>query len=78
MTCPKCGKSNVILVGNTHYICNDPDCSADNGNKVQFNFVIDEKIRFPYNQIFKNRNISEFYRKPYLQIKNVGVESVNR
>lgn len=72
MKCPKCGSSNVSLVGDSHYICNESNC------KVQFNFVIDDKIHFPYNQIFRNRSINEFFRKPYLQIKNVGNENVNR
>ncbi len=71
MLCPKCLKSNVIPVGTTHYICNNPECSV-NGLKTQFKFVIDDEIRFPYNQIFINRSKEEFYRKPYLQISSKG------
>lgn len=72
MRCPKCMQENVSMVGNTHYICNTPNCVDQNGNRTQFIYVQDEKIKFPYNQIFINRSINEFYRKPYLEIASSG------
>ena len=91
MKCPKCMKdeNNVIIVGNDHYICTNPDCCNDPdcehykkygnnlgcekrdicGYKTHFKLLQDTKIRFPYNQIFVNRKLQEFYRKPYLEIK---------
>ena len=70
MKCARCKSENTELVGDTHYICND--C------KAQFYFIIDDKIHFPYNQIFRHRSRNEFFRKPDLEIKNVGNENVNR
>lgn len=78
MKCPKCMNSDVTLVGNSHYICNNPNCIDNEGNRTQFRFVIDDHIKFPYNQIYRNRPIDSFFRKPYLEIKSVGNESVNR
>jgi len=78
MQCPRCFKDNVSAVGDTHYICNDPNCVDDSGKRTQFKFVEDEKVHFPYNQIFITRKKSEFYRKPYLKLSRVGVTSVTK
>ena len=69
MKCPRCFKDNTTLVNNDHYICNDPSCVDDNGNRTEFSKKIDDKIKFPYNQIFITRKKEEFYRKPYYYIK---------
>lgn len=73
MECPKCFSDDVTPIGDSHYICNNPDCINENGDKIQFNVVYDEKIKFPYNQIFVNRLSNEFFRKPYLKLEEVGV-----
>lgn len=78
MQCPRCFKTDISAVGESHYVCNDPKCVDDSGNRTQFNVVIDDKIHFPYNQIFVSRNLREFYRKPYLKLGNVGVTSTTR
>lgn len=75
MICPKCLGTNVSPVGTTHYICNNPDCS-NNGAKTQFMFVVDEKVHFPYNQIYVNRSRQDFFRKPYLQLASAGSKNV--
>lgn len=75
VTCPKCFQSDVTLVNNSHYICNNPNCS-NMGKRVQFRKVIDKKIKFPYNQIFVDRSKNEFFRKPYLELETVGNEQV--
>ena len=65
-----------------HYICNNPKCGnnyiyeddslnpdphpADPGERTQFRVVKDEKVRFPFNQIFIGRETSEFFRKEYV------------
>lgn len=76
MQCPRCFKTDVSLVNNSHYVCNNPNCINDDGTRTQFSIITDTKIEFPYNQIFVNRNKSEFYRKPYLVIKNEGNMSI--
>jgi len=76
MLCPKCMTNNTTLISDTHYVCNNPDCSNDDGSRVQFKFVIDNKINFPYNQIFINRQKQEFYTKPYLKIENTGIKNL--
>lgn len=78
MQCPKCFKDNVSAVGDTHYICNDPDCVDDDGNRTQFTKVEDDRVHFPYNQIFVTRSVHEFYRKPYLKLEDVGVTSLTK
>ena len=78
MKCPKCMKDNTTLISNSHYVCNDPNCINDDGSRVQFKFINDEKIRFPYNQIFVNRQKHEFFRKPYLEIESAGSKNVIR
>lgn len=70
MICPKCMQDNVSIVGNTHYICNTPNCVDQNGNRTQFLYVEDDKVHFPFNQIFVNRTKKDFYRKPYLKINS--------
>ena len=67
MKCPRCFGNDISPVSNTHYICNNPNCTDDNGNKTQFFQIFDDKKHFPYDQIFPNREDSEFYRLPYLQ-----------
>ncbi len=71
MTCPKCLKNDIIIVGN-HYICNNPECEQKEGKKIQFTITEDKKIKFPYNQIFVNRLKREFYKAEYLQLESVG------
>lgn len=76
MICPKCFSENVTPISDSHYICNNPECEEKNGTKIQFQHILDEKIRFPYNQIFVNRSKSEFFRKPYLELQTVGLTEV--
>ena len=78
MKCPKCFGDDISIIGESHYVCNNPLCSDINGNRVQFRLVIDDKVRFPYNQIFVDRTKNEFYRKPYLQLEEVGSNNVTR
>lgn len=75
MICPKCFNDNVTPIGDSHYMCNNPECCAREGKNVQFNVVQDKKIKFPYNQIFVDRLKNEFFRKPYLQL--AAVSNVN-
>ena len=72
MRCPRCFGSNISLVNGTHYVCNNESCTDDNGKRTQFSVVSDTEIKFPYNQIFRNRLKTEFYKVPYLQIGSVG------
>lgn len=79
--CPHCGSEDVTYVGPYYiydedserelpsYICNH--CRID-GRKPQFYLDIDLVVQFPYNQIFVNRQRENFYREPYIKIKNVG------
>lgn len=75
MTCPKCFSNNVYVIGTSHYVCNNPEC-VNNGKRTQFRHVIDDKVQFPYNQIFVDRNIHEFYRKPYLELASTGKKEI--
>jgi len=68
MQCPRCYGTDVSAVGDTHYVCNNPNCVDDEGRRTQFRLVTDEYIRFPFNQIFVGRETKEFYRKPYLKL----------
>lgn len=68
MQCPRCMKEDVTAISDSHYVCNNPDCFDDKHNRTQFVVVRDSRVRFPYNQIFVDRDKSEFYRKPYLQL----------
>jgi hypothetical protein len=72
MKCPKCFSEDVSIVGDDHYICNNPTCRNDDGTRVQFTVNQDNIIQFPYNEIFVDRNKNEFFRKPYLVIPAVG------
>ena len=84
MICPKCF-GTAKNVGDTHYICQnsrkghdkEEDCFYDN-KPTQFKVVDDNYVRFPYNQMFINRSKHDFYRKPYLQLENVGNDNINR
>lgn len=78
MICPKCLKDNVSAISDSHYVCNDPKCVDENGNRTQFKHIIDDKIQFPYNQIFPTRKRSEFYMKPYLTLEEVGDSTTTR
>jgi len=76
MTCPICFSEEFVTpIGMSHYICNNPSCN-NNGKIVQFHSIEDDKVRFPYNQIFVNRKKSEFYRKPYLELSPVGINEI--
>ena len=55
MKCPKCFSEDVSIIGESHYVCNNQACVNENGNRVQFRLVPDNKIMFPYNQIFVDR-----------------------
>ena len=68
MQCPRCYGTDVSEVGSTHYVCNNSNCVDENGKRTQFKMVIDERIQFPYNQIFNGRKVDEFFKKPYLVI----------
>lgn len=74
MMCPKCRLKNTSHISETHYVCNNPNCVDDNGNRTQFIFFVDANIKFPSNQIFADRQKNEFFRKPYLKIENDGVK----
>lgn len=76
--CPRCMGTDISPVGNTHYVCNNKKCTTDSGARTQFTRLIDEKVHFPYNQIFVTRSRTEFYRQPYLQIKDPGLTSLVR
>lgn len=78
MKCPKCMKDTAQLVGSTHYVCTDPKCKMPDGSRTQFQVRTDDKVRFPYNQIFVGHAVQEFFRKPYLVLKDVGVTSTTR
>lgn len=72
MICPHCFHDDVSPVGDTHYICNNPDCRDENGNKTQFRIIMDDWIHFPYNIIFSTHNVNEFYRDKYVVRNTVG------
>lgn len=72
MQCPRCMKEDVTAISDSHYVCNNPDCFDDSHNRTQFVVVRDGRVRFPYNQIFVDRDKSEFFRKPYLQLNTAS------
>lgn len=74
--CPRCFGTNVSPVGNSHYVCNNKNCTKDPNKRTQFQISFDSSVKFPYNEIFVNRPKSEFYKNLYLQIKEVGITSV--
>lgn len=78
MTCPKCFQNNTTLIDNSHYVCNNPNCLDNDGNRVQFKYVQDREVKFPYNQIFRDRRTDEYYRKPYLELNDVGNSTTTR
>ena len=67
--CPRCGTTDISPVGTTHYVCNNPKCLDENGERTQFQKIDDTEIEFPYNIIFNGRNKTEFYKVPYLKLK---------
>ena len=75
MICPKCMGSDISLVGNTHYICNNPECT-NGAARTQFRFVPDDEVKFPYNEIFVSRSTQDFFRKPYIELSATGTEAV--
>lgn len=77
MQCPKCMGEDVSIIGTSHYVCNNPNCINGNG-RTQFRLIEDDRVYFPYNQIFVNRGKQEFFRKPYLQLESVGNEETSR
>ena len=68
--CPRCGSTDISPVGTTHYVCNVSTCVDEYGDRTQFQKIDDNNIQFPENIIFNGRNKSEFYKLPYLQLKN--------
>ena len=77
MKCPTCMQDCSVLVPGptSHYVCQNPDCS-EHGNPVQFRVVTDTAIQFPYNQIYVNRKLEEFYQKPYMKLPDVGLMTI--
>lgn len=73
MKCPRCFKTDVSPVGDTHYVCNNIECVDEHGNRTQFCVKQDDRVRFPYNQIFVGRDPKLFYRKPYWVVTDVGL-----
>lgn len=71
MQCPKCFSEDTTAISDSHYVCNNINCHYENGDRTQFRIVADKSIKFPYNQIFVNRDKSQFYRKPYLELETV-------
>ena len=69
MRCPRCGRTDISPVGTSHYVCNNPTCVDEHGDRTQFQKIDDQEISFPYNIIFKGHNKSEFYKLPYLKLK---------
>ena len=83
ISCPRCGKKEFIQDMGDHFICTNPNCTNYGDPEdllpiVEFQIIEDEVKHFPYNQIFPDRDKSEFYRKPYLEIRNQGNESTGR
>ena len=76
MTCPRCYKDDVSIVGDTHYVCNNPVCIGPDGKRTQFYIVNDERKEFPYSQIFLRRQLKEFFKKQYLQVLTDGSTSI--
>ena len=76
MQCPRCYKSDVSIVGDSHYVCNDPECVDSDGKRTQFYIATDDRKYFPYNEIFASRPLSSFYRKPYLKVVTPGDSSM--
>lgn len=76
MQCPRCFQSDVSIVGDSHYVCNNPECVDDDGKRTQFYIAYDDHKRFPYSQIFMFRPITSFYRKPYLKVADAGDTSM--
>ncbi len=86
MRCPKCfhediepqyghrlteeGETETFI---SHYEClNNEGCQTGPSN-TEFLIVQDDKVHFPYNQIYRGRPVSQFLRKPYLVLKEAGV-----
>ena len=74
--CPKCFQTDLSIINNTHYMCNNPECERREGKKIQFLITEDKKMEFPFNQIFVNRLKKEFYKSKYLELGTVGNSSI--
>lgn len=74
------GVTQITDASGSHYICNNPKCGdkyiyeddalnpdPDPGRKTQFRVVTDRQVRFPFNQIFVDRELEEFYQKQYVE-----------
>ena len=86
MKCPKCYSTDVTLVDNNQYVCNNSGCAGNENTRTQFTVQFDlenvdvketdpiKHLHFPYNQIFSGtgRNRFEFYRAGYLRLPSVG------
>ena len=70
MICPRCGSDSGTNTKDNNYICLNNSCKTSEGSPTQFQIVTDEKKYFPYNIIFKNRKLNEFFKKEYLNIKH--------
>lgn len=73
LKCPRCGGTSITPVGTTHYLCNNPNCVSDDGSRTQFTLEEDDKVCFPYNQIYVRRGKHQFYKTPYLKLKVEGI-----
>ena len=69
MICPRCLNDTGTSVNNTHFVCTTQTCLDENQKRTQFKYINDDHLYFPYNVIFPNRSVKEFYRKPYLLVK---------
>lgn len=68
MICPRCGSDSTVNTKDNNYICLNSTCKTAEGRPTQFQIITDDKKYFPYNIIFKNRNLNEFYKKSYMII----------
>lgn len=71
MLCPRCYNDSGIQVNESHYICQRESCVNSNNERTEFIHVIDSNLHFPYNIIFQNRKLNEFYRNSYLDGKHL-------
>lgn len=71
MLCPRCYNDSGVLVNDTHYICQREECTDENNIRTEFLHVVDSELHFPYNIIFQNRELKEFYRNSYLDVKHL-------
>ena len=86
MKCPRCNGTDVSVVSDNQYVCNNPGCAGDENIRTQFVIRYDlediddtetdpiKYLHFPYNQIFAGtgRQRDEFYHADYLRLPSVG------